>query len=357
MKRLLLAAALFLAAAAPPPPMHVDPSWPKPLPHGWIFGEVSGVATDEQDHVWIIQRPRSPDRRIRAPRRSSSSTPTAAWCRPGAAPATGLRLVHQRARHLRRSQGLRLARRQRRDGRPDPEIHPRRQIRAADRPSRRRDRQQRRDPARPPRRHAARPGRQRALRRRRLWQPPRSSCSTPTPAPTSATGAPMACRRPTTTWPTTRRPRRRASSAIRCIASSCPATAWSMSATARTTASRCSATTAASSPSGSSARKRAALAASGTWPCSPDAAQSVPVQRRWHQRRGAHPAPRRRHYRWAPSAAPAARRAVPLGAQHRRRQPGRRVHHRSRRRQPGAEIRPRRPPLSRPDRHHPRCAS
>ena len=37
----------------------MDPSWPKKLPHGWVLGEVSGVAVDARDHVWIIQRPRT----------------------------------------------------------------------------------------------------------------------------------------------------------------------------------------------------------------------------------------------------------------------------------------------------------
>jgi hypothetical protein len=46
------------ALAADPPRMQVDPSWPKPLPHHWVLGEVSGVAVDAADHVWIIQRPR-----------------------------------------------------------------------------------------------------------------------------------------------------------------------------------------------------------------------------------------------------------------------------------------------------------
>ena len=34
-----------------------DPFWPKPLPNNWLLGEVSGVAVDAQDHIWIIQRP------------------------------------------------------------------------------------------------------------------------------------------------------------------------------------------------------------------------------------------------------------------------------------------------------------
>src|SRR5262249_19904939 len=37
----------------------VDPFWPKPLPKKWILGQVAGVAVDAQDHVWIIQRPKT----------------------------------------------------------------------------------------------------------------------------------------------------------------------------------------------------------------------------------------------------------------------------------------------------------
>ncbi len=43
--------------AADAPRFQVDPFWPQPLPHNWILGQVSGVAVDAQDHVWIIQRP------------------------------------------------------------------------------------------------------------------------------------------------------------------------------------------------------------------------------------------------------------------------------------------------------------
>src|SRR5258708_22132986 len=41
------------------PSFEVDPFWPKPLPNNWILGQVGGVAVDAQDHVWIIQRPRT----------------------------------------------------------------------------------------------------------------------------------------------------------------------------------------------------------------------------------------------------------------------------------------------------------
>ena len=33
--------------------------WPKALPNGWILGQVSGIATDADDHVWVLQRPGS----------------------------------------------------------------------------------------------------------------------------------------------------------------------------------------------------------------------------------------------------------------------------------------------------------
>jgi hypothetical protein len=39
-----------------PPVFQPDPSWPA-IPNGWIFGEVSSIAVDSQDHVWIIHRP------------------------------------------------------------------------------------------------------------------------------------------------------------------------------------------------------------------------------------------------------------------------------------------------------------
>ena len=40
------------------PKFQVDPSWPK-LPGKWIFGQVSSVSIDAQNHAWILQRPTS----------------------------------------------------------------------------------------------------------------------------------------------------------------------------------------------------------------------------------------------------------------------------------------------------------
>ncbi|GJD61628.1 hypothetical protein [Methylobacterium frigidaeris] len=47
------------ALAEEPPTFRVDPSWPKPLPNNWIMGQAAGVAVDAEDHVWVIQRPRT----------------------------------------------------------------------------------------------------------------------------------------------------------------------------------------------------------------------------------------------------------------------------------------------------------
>ncbi len=39
------------------PTFEVQPFWPKPLPDNWILGQVSGVAVDKDDHIWIVHRP------------------------------------------------------------------------------------------------------------------------------------------------------------------------------------------------------------------------------------------------------------------------------------------------------------
>ena len=40
------------------PKFQADPVWPK-LPNNWVLGEVSSVAVDRHDHVWVLHRPRS----------------------------------------------------------------------------------------------------------------------------------------------------------------------------------------------------------------------------------------------------------------------------------------------------------
>ncbi len=60
------AVALMLAAigctstaqrGAPASGYQVDASWPQPLPKNWILGQVSGIATDDRGHIWVIHRP------------------------------------------------------------------------------------------------------------------------------------------------------------------------------------------------------------------------------------------------------------------------------------------------------------
>ena len=48
------------------PQFQVDASWPKPLPNRWILGQVSGIAADRYDRIWIVHRPASLTPRERA---------------------------------------------------------------------------------------------------------------------------------------------------------------------------------------------------------------------------------------------------------------------------------------------------
>ena len=64
---LILSTLLTVACAAPSeiPQFRVDPFWPGELPNNWMLGQVSGVAVDDRDHVWIVHRPRTLDARQR----------------------------------------------------------------------------------------------------------------------------------------------------------------------------------------------------------------------------------------------------------------------------------------------------
>ena len=55
-----VSAALAVSGTALPR-YEADPSWPKPLPNNWMFGQVSGTAVDSHDHIWVIQRPKTLD--------------------------------------------------------------------------------------------------------------------------------------------------------------------------------------------------------------------------------------------------------------------------------------------------------
>ncbi len=45
-------------SAAGMPKFQVDPAWPT-IPSNWVLGIVTSIRVDEQDHVWILRRPRS----------------------------------------------------------------------------------------------------------------------------------------------------------------------------------------------------------------------------------------------------------------------------------------------------------
>ncbi|MGB9369992.1 MAG: hypothetical protein WCE79_28700 [Xanthobacteraceae bacterium] len=47
------------AKAETPPAFQPEPFWPKPLPEGWILGQVAGIATAPNGNVWILHRPAS----------------------------------------------------------------------------------------------------------------------------------------------------------------------------------------------------------------------------------------------------------------------------------------------------------
>jgi DNA-binding beta-propeller fold protein YncE len=57
------------------PTYRVDPFWPQ-IPSEWVLGQVAGVAVDERDHVWVLQRPWS------LTSDELAQNPDAACCRP-----------------------------------------------------------------------------------------------------------------------------------------------------------------------------------------------------------------------------------------------------------------------------------
>ena len=55
----LIGTALMTAlagASAQAPAFQLDPYWPRPLPNHWLFGSITGIAVDGQNHVWVVHR-------------------------------------------------------------------------------------------------------------------------------------------------------------------------------------------------------------------------------------------------------------------------------------------------------------
>src|SRR3954451_21243937 len=62
MNRLIIGTTIALAFGIAPawaqtaPKYEVDATWPKPLPKDWITGQLGGVCTAEQDHIYVVNR-------------------------------------------------------------------------------------------------------------------------------------------------------------------------------------------------------------------------------------------------------------------------------------------------------------
>lgn len=52
----LSAPILAQGRGAAAPAYRVDPLWPQPLPNHWVFGSITGLAVDGQDHLWVVHR-------------------------------------------------------------------------------------------------------------------------------------------------------------------------------------------------------------------------------------------------------------------------------------------------------------
>ena len=52
----LLSGVVFTQGALPS--YELDKSWPPKLPNNWVMGQMSSVAIDSHDHVWLLHRPR-----------------------------------------------------------------------------------------------------------------------------------------------------------------------------------------------------------------------------------------------------------------------------------------------------------
>jgi DNA-binding beta-propeller fold protein YncE len=79
------------------PQFQVDPLWPKPLPNNWILGQVSGIAVDRFDRIWLVHRRSSLTPRERA----AEQNPPEAKCCVAAPPV----LVFDQSGNLIRSWG------------------------------------------------------------------------------------------------------------------------------------------------------------------------------------------------------------------------------------------------------------
>jgi DNA-binding beta-propeller fold protein YncE len=91
LSQLIVAAAIVVAplsahaqgpGSGASPQFQVDAFWPKPLPNNWILGQVSGIAVDRFDHIWVVHRPGS----LTARERAAEQNPPVSKCCVAAPP-------------------------------------------------------------------------------------------------------------------------------------------------------------------------------------------------------------------------------------------------------------------------------
>ena len=187
------------------PTFTVDPAWPS-IPNNWVLGEVTSIAVDSRDHIWVLHVPRS----IPESQRANAAPPVLEFDQAGKLldelGRTDRRraVARPRARHLRRRQRLRLDRRTRGlaaadhagpERRHDPEVHDGRKARDADRPPRAESGQPRHRKRAPGHRRVRRHEGERGLRRRRLRQQARDRLRLRNRQVQAACGARSATRR------------------------------------------------------------------------------------------------------------------------------------------------------------------
>jgi DNA-binding beta-propeller fold protein YncE len=68
--RVVTVVAAQQAGTLRPPTFELDPKWPT-IPNNWVLGEVSSIAVDSRDHIWVLHRPRS----IPAEKRANGAPP------------------------------------------------------------------------------------------------------------------------------------------------------------------------------------------------------------------------------------------------------------------------------------------
>ena len=69
----------LVAQAQQVPVFQVDPLWPKPLPNHWLFGSITGVTVDAQNHVWVVHRG-APSMTARTEIGAATNPPTSEKC-------------------------------------------------------------------------------------------------------------------------------------------------------------------------------------------------------------------------------------------------------------------------------------